>query len=715
MTTQSHSSYWLDDSGWDEAETAVVDDTNSIDRLVRLASVRRGIGNFVRILTNDPEITVRFSSGKTSYTDGKSVVIAADDNPKNFDVMVGLALHEGSHCLLTDFGFLQTIFRHDKHTIHGVKELTLYSSIHPELRKILAFSPTPEKFSYNRDMMAAVAGVLQRIMNVIEDRRIDSFVYKNATGYRPYYNSMYEKYFLNSYVEKNMRHNPEWREVTVENYLNWLIQMISPAFDPDALPGLRKMVNMIDMPNIRRFDEAKMSALIDWKTVGTMSTVFYSDGVGLGHGLPIYEYDQFPLLFRVANEILIEILKSVKIAQLKGMGNGKLQIDGLELDGEFHISEQEMEDFDSLPNLDLPQKRFNAEQAKRAMDKMKQVMDGLLRKKRLKKNEQEQINTMESADAKMTEEGDPVFGKIPCLVTKKLTPEIVKSDWFPFTRSWTGHDNYLRSELNDAYRGLVRGIRMGQVLAHRLAVRNDPTITHFTRQPHGKIDRRILAQLGMDIENVFKRTTVDTYKPALLHLSLDASGSMYGKKWERVIAVATALAYAADKISNLDVQISLRGDTHSDTPIVAVAYDSRRDSFAKARTLFPMLQPGGSTPEGLCYPATLNLIRPNADTHRVYFINFSDGEPGCHYKMYGRRDSKYYGGEEAHKQTKRAVEEMRELDIRILSYFITDAGYGIVSSKKAFTRMYGQNAEFVDVSNVTSVVKTINKLLLNKE
>ncbi|MFN9901950.1 MAG: hypothetical protein ACK55Z_24845, partial [bacterium] len=54
-------------------------------------------------MTNDAKIEVAFSSGKDSYTDGKKVVIAAEDDSKYFDSMVGLALHEGSHCLLSDF------------------------------------------------------------------------------------------------------------------------------------------------------------------------------------------------------------------------------------------------------------------------------------------------------------------------------------------------------------------------------------------------------------------------------------------------------------------------------------------------------------------------------------------------------------------------------------------------------------------------------------
>jgi hypothetical protein len=692
--TKSHSSYWLDDSMYDDDDIIEKEET-PVERIVRLSSVRRGIGNFVRILTNDPKIVVKFSSGKSSYTDGNTVVIAADDNPKNFDVMVGLALHEGSHCLLTDFDFLRTIVTQDD---------DFYLAMHPTLRKMLKIDSS--KGQENMSLLVTVREYIKMLMNVIEDRRIDSYVYQNASGYRPYYDSMYKKYFFNSDVEKNMMHNPDWRVPSVENYVNWLIQIISPKFDPKALPGLKKMVNMIDLKNIRRFDEPKMPSR--WPEDHSAKITHPYD---ITYVCTTYQYEKMPLLFRVANEIFIEILKQVKLSQIEqdsqkiDMGNGII-LDGMDID----ISEMNTNE---LPNLDVPQGRFNPAKAKTALEKMKKVLNGEIKKKKIKRSEEEQVDSMESANADMSETGDPVFGKIPCLVTKKLTKEILLSEWYPFANRWQVESDYARAHNNLTYRGFLAGIRMGQILAHRLAVRNDPTITHFTRQQHGKIDRRILSQLGMDIENVFKRTTVDTYKPALLHLSLDASGSMTGKKWEKVMTVATALAYAADKINNLDVQISLRGNMGSGLPVVSLVYDSQVDTFAKARSLFPHLLPAGSTPEGLCYPATLELMRKSTSTHRVYFINFSDGEPGCSYKYNGTEKS--YGGDLAVAQTRRAIAEMRELGIDILSYFISESRYQYPSTVNIFRKMYGQSAEFVDVSNATSVIKTINKLLLVKE
>jgi hypothetical protein len=472
------------------------------------------------------------------------------------------------------------------------------------------------------------------------------------------------------------------------------------------------MVGMIDLKNIRRFDEQHMPSVSTWKSSKDTILGYNNSDITVRP----FIFEKLPLLWQVANELMIEILKRAQFHadeqdDTPSDGGGE----GFPFDSELSDEEmKEMED-EGLPNYDLPQKKFNEDKAKKAIEKMKDMMDQKAKKKKIKKNEQDQVESMESAAADMSENTDPIFGKIPCLVTKKLNKQIMQSEWFPFSNRWSFESkNAFDPERSSTYRGFLAGIRMGQILAHKLQVRNEPQVTHFTRQEHGKIDRRILSQLGMDIENVFKRTTVDQYNPVLLYLSVDASGSMYGGKWERVMMVMTALAYASDKIKNLEVVITLRGNLGSGTPTVAVVYDSRKDNFTKAKALFPHLQSSGSTPEGLCYLATMELMQECAKTHTTYFINFSDGEPGCQFKHNGRNID--YGGHTAYKQTKNMVRQMRENGIRVMSYFICEYQMHEYSPvRNAFREMYGQDAEFVDVKNVVNVLKTINKLLLVKE
>ena len=715
----SYSSYWmgLDDMFDDmpmDSEMPIISDT---EKSMKLASVRRAIANFVRILTNNDAISVTFSSGKHSYTDGKKVVISADADTAKFDSMVGLALHEGSHCLLSDFEFLQNVMPTANYGLaYGAMSDTIRASI-PKLSNHSPAYPgmATTEFIYT---VNAYQRVLSTIMNVIEDRRIDSFIYKNAAGYRPYYDAMYKRYFFNTDVNNNLRYNPAWRTPSVENYINWLINLFNPQFDRTALPGLGKMVDMIDLKNIRRFDaDTPMGPHMSWSSAVNPTTAPWDNELYSYNQTPIYAHDKMPLLWQTANSILATIIQYVTQEEMKNQntegeedGTVTINIDGYttQINGASELENLDM----TGTSTPLPDRKFNEAKAKKAMDTMKKVMNGDVRRKKLTATQRNEIDQLESASAELVDGGDKIIGEFPCLVTRKINRSVLESSWFPFA-----HMNYdYRDKTETLYKSthneeaVVKGMRMGQILAHRLQVRNDPQITHFTRQSQGRIDRRILAQLGMDIENVFKRTTVENFKPAMLHLSLDASGSMSGPKWERTIAVATALAYVSSKVRNIQTVISIRGT--EDIPIVAVIYDSRTDNFQKARTLFPYLCPAGSTPEGLCYKATMKLITECAGEYDVYFINFSDGEPGC--SVHRRGVWNGYSGEPAADHTKRQIHAMREAGVQILSYFISDSHRTDSTATRMFRKMYGETASFVNVQNSTEVIRTLNNLLLKK-
>ena len=106
MNKYGNSSYWLSD--WED-DNIVVDTMSDFEKqshdLYKLSASKRAISNFVNIVTND-QISVRFNQRGDSYTDGKSVVIGSNIvEPKDFDVAVGLALHEGSLSSVSDVVF----------------------------------------------------------------------------------------------------------------------------------------------------------------------------------------------------------------------------------------------------------------------------------------------------------------------------------------------------------------------------------------------------------------------------------------------------------------------------------------------------------------------------------------------------------------------------------------------------------------------------------
>ena len=110
-TSNPFSSFWAGND-WDNRRTEFLDEDEPVKKgvdHVALASYRRAISNFVTIVTNDPSIPVKFLSNEGSYTDGKGVVIGSKIDEKNFDPVVGLALHEGSHIKLSDFNLLKNL------------------------------------------------------------------------------------------------------------------------------------------------------------------------------------------------------------------------------------------------------------------------------------------------------------------------------------------------------------------------------------------------------------------------------------------------------------------------------------------------------------------------------------------------------------------------------------------------------------------------------
>jgi len=726
-----HSSYWLDKDMFED-DDVIIDDRPDLTRITKLAAVRRAISNFVTILTSRNDITVQYSSGTQSYATKNEIVLSATDNPDKFDYQVGLALHEASHILLTDFEYLQhwgavlssqLSYGNSWNGLLLDKDNRLQSDLaqcvfHPSLVSLLPTMPvgtfpSSEQETTYVQTVRAIFGYIKLLMNILEDRRIDKWVFERAGGYRPYYTALYGEDTLTNEIGKNLKYNPEWREPTLDNYINRVLLSIHPDASPDALPGLDILYKMVDVSTI---DRLAPDAACNWMTPS---------------------YDAQPRLYREASELLVTMLRFAalhvaqqggaapsqkiqfgppRMAELPNLDIGNILRNTEPVDGEDDI------DFAQRPAEPGPLTRsgtpkaikFNEKKATRDVQKFLQQTEGAVAKKKIKKNEKDAIESLDAAQAEMVQLGGKLKGGV-AMVTRKITKGLLLQPWFVFGGGWaSAHGN-----------ALAAGRRMGQILQRRLEVRNDPVFTKTTRLPHGNIDRRLLSQLGMDITSVFSKTQVDRYKPAMLHLSIDGSGSMGGRKWQEVMTVATALAYVASKSSTIDVVISLRGG--SDIPLVSIVFDSRVDKFPHWMHYAPYLHPGGATPEGLCYEATMKLMLENATTHQVYLVNFSDGQPSFTLNLRGlgpakRRnvwsgsgglESVYYYGDTAFRHTREQMMQLRSAGVQILSYFIGNSS-AYKTDINTFRQMYGESAEFVDVTNATMVLKTLNKLLLQR-
>jgi nitric oxide reductase activation protein len=135
-----------------------------------------------------------------------------------------------------------------------------------------------------------------------------------------------------------------------------------------------------------------------------------------------------------------------------------------------------------------------------------------------------------------------------------------------------------------------------------------------------------------------------------------------------------------------------------------VVYDSRKDKLTKVRTLFKSLRTAGTTPEGLCFEAIAKDLIPGNSKQDSYFINYSDGAP-----MYSG-NGYYYRGSEALLHTKKQVKNMRNLGLKVMSYFISEGRYG----NDSFKTMYGKDAHFIDATNMMEVARTMNKKFLER-
>ena len=676
----SFSTFW--DSNSDDVD---VDDFLGLDTdvkkgkdLVALAGYKRAISNFVNIVT-EQSIPVVFNSNDQSYTDGKKVVIGSNIDDKKFDVAVGLALHEGSHIKLSDFTLLRN----------------LEMSIPAELYVL------GEKMGVDR---YTVISTIKNILNYVEDRRIDSFIFRTSPGYKGYYHSMYEKYFYSKNVDKGLL-SSEFRIENIESYMFRIINLHNSNRQLGSLKGLKEIYDTIDLGRIQR---------------GGMRDTQEA--------------------FHIACDVMSLILLNIDPIVVNNTGDDSQESqDGNESSengdseegngsgGSSTISDEELQEAidngsiapstpeENLSNDDGSQSVELSDRQKKmlekAFEKQEKFLNGDVQKTKLNKKESNDVKSIEESGATYENVGNGVpqnyYGDLvgkgtKCLVVKKLTQNLIDSDQFNCASTYN-QEGYGRYE---KYNFVEEGLRLGSMLGRKLQVRGEESQLKFSRQDSGKIDKRLIAELGFGNSNVFSHTLTERFNKAYLHISVDASGSMSGTPWNKAMTSAVAMIKACDMAGNIDVVVSIR-TTHKDVPLIMVCYDSRTDKLIKVKNLFPALNVSGTTPEGLCFEAIQKDLIPGNSNQDSYFVNYSDGQP-----YYGNSEINY-SGREAETHTRKQCDKMRQMGISILSYFI-GSDYSYKSDNDSFTNMYGKDAEFISPTNMMSVAKTMNKKFLSK-
>ncbi len=645
----SASSYWFD--AIDTDFNYKVNNKRHVDH-TKLAAAQRAIGNFVNIVTGK-QIPVKFQNNGDSYTDGTSVTIGSKIEDKHFDSTVGLALHEGSHIALTDFNLLDS--------------LSIGSRFHSH---IAMRGGDPDMDMRESDILK-----VKDLFNWVEDRRIDYHIYTSAPGYRKYYEAMYEKYFNAKIVDKALKSNEKTDE-DWDSYMFRIINLTNPNRRVDALEVLPQIWDLIDLKNINRLKTSEDA---------------------LNVAIEVYK-----LIRKQVNES--QSKKQTKTPAGSTLGETEAQTQKIKSSDNSKSGSNDTK----AKNDELSQRE--KERLEKQIEKQEDFVNGDTKKiGKLSKKDTQIVKSLKDSGTENnpvnTSPGAGPMFNVDCIVIKKMTYSVM-------CHMDTIFDSYnlqRRSESKSYYgpgKGVQEGIVLGKQLGKKLQLRNEEKSLKSTRLNTGKIDRRLISQLGFQNANVFHRIVTDRYKNFFIHISIDASGSMGGKRFRNAIKSAVAIAQAASMTTGIRVQISLRGTSHlngnTEKTVTVYAYDSAHDKMSKIKSYFPYLRTFGCTPEGISFKSILPYIKADAKGDESIFINYSDGCPstvsGCSWG---------YSGVDF---TKKIVNEMKELGISVLSYFIDGKSEGY--SADYFRRMYGKNSEFIDTCNLTQISKSMNNKFL---
>lgn len=744
---KSASSYWYDEyntsydyldkySDLDADKLSAFKKTND---LYKLSATRRAISNFVQIVTQK-SIPVTFASKSDSMTDGKRVILSADVDD-NFDVSVGLALHEGSHIILSDFSLLSEMSDITK----GIKNLRIKAKVENDIAKsegynlpysddyiTQAITQKIDGLKYKKGFSemflptgkigsqitsnAEIETLIGQLTNWIEDRRIDQYIYNSAPGYRDYYSSMYDHYFNDKMVTKGIA-SDEYTDETIDSYMFRIINLHNEETDLSKLKGLRSIYRLINLKDIQRLKSTEDAFNLSIDVVAEMLKYIAlpkggdeeEQGNGTGEGTG--DGDE------------------------SGEGEGSGQTAGDEQDDSgngMNVSADGMEgtpsdsDDSSAPadnaKGDAKGKQSMTPAQKKQLDnkikKQKDFLDGKVKKKQVTKTELEKLENISASDTELVRVGNDYnpdgYGHnkgVDCIVVKNLTDKMISDSDFPFSSvDWRSGEASKWAEEE-----VRRGITLGTILGKKLQVRNESRETVYSRLTKGKIDGRMVASLGYDNENVFYTKEVDQYKKANLHISIDYSGSMSGSKIKKAITSTVAIVKACEMARNINVQVSIRSTDSGarSLPYIAVVYDSRKGNFRTFARYMSILRANNTTPEGLCFEAIQKQLIPSTNDSDSYFLNFSDGEP-C-YSISNGGDGIQYTGPAAAKHTNKQIKKMQASGINVLSYFISEySDVKNTQSWRLFEQCYGRDAKSVNVENMFEVAKTMNEMFLRK-
>ena len=677
----SASNYWLKDSIFEKKQSYFFDEDETVEKAskydhMQLAQYQRAIANFVRILTGRGDIQVKYNSGGQSYTDGKTITLSPNIKEKEFDTAVGLALHEASHILYTDFD------RTNQYIEDTVRNTGSRYSDEVDQRKIL--------------------------LNLVEDLYIDAMTYRSAPGYRGYYSSLYQKYFGDKKIVEGLW-SKDYAEPTWNNYLFHLINIRNPERNLQALPGLETMFKMLDLPNVLRMSTFEDRIYLSKYLFDTISkyvdaTKEYQQQLQeqLGQGGDGAE--------KTLNELLEQMADQQQESDDEQEGNGGSGAGKFTASNGVNIGE-EMEGTNAIDLDKLSDKA--KEQLRKLIEGQKEFIKGQPKKGKLSKADQQKVDAWAEVDMeKKTVGANSEFSKkgLPLYIINDVTNSFIDNLGNSYgLRSYVG--TYSQNRINDA-------INRGKLLAKKLQLRNEERSLKTSRLDSGKIDKRLLHEIGFNNFDIFQKVNINAYKPSYIHISIDQSGSMQGSKFDSAMEFAAMFATASKYIKNIHLVISVRStfdgsgksgwSRHNlqNIPYLMYIFDSKKHNIQHVRSLFPKVSANNLTPEGLCFDGIMkDTIQKSANTE-AYFINICDGEPYMQYSS--GNGSFHYQGENAQNHSKKQMQRMEQNGIKFITYFI-----GSSYDFEKVEQCYGKNSVHLQrADEIGKITQVMNKRLL---
>jgi len=613
-----------------------------------LAAIKNSITDYVKIITGK-NIPVRYHSKNDSYTDGKSITISCklDENKLNEENIDVI---------------VGVVMHESSHIVY-----TDFNAM-AKMFKLGDTTKTPslindlnKKYNVNKN---EIAKTLHSIFNILEDRRIDYNTTFKYPAFMGYYKAMYYKYFNNVETTAAL-HSEVWKEESVESYINRILLIVNPYSDENALKGLAKIFKMIDLPRIGRLKNSEETLIL-------------------------------------SAEILDEVYKNCKLPdgsiKLKSDATFPFNPDDLD-DSTIYIDSLDDIQFSDDPNaVSITDKRIvfsdkALDQLRKLMEDTERTLDG---EKTPIDNSIERVNDIINSSTKAE---SSKIGNMNVIFTEYIDHNDISNGTYIFFNTAKQNQEVVNN-----------GIRFGKALFKKVNILNETKIETSTRKKAGHLHKRLLHEIPSANYNIFNKIKKTTYGEYYIHITLDISTSMSGNKILECIKTTAALCTLSHMLhGKFQISVSVRYDTYT-CPYVAIIYDSSKDSYNKCITALTHLTVYGSTPEGLCYYSLQNYIIKNAKGRKMYFINFSDGQPTYSYNNYSGVD-----------HTRDMVNAMRRHNINILSYFITDADTNInnryylssQSDLQNFKIMYGKDSKIIDHNSVVLVAKTLNEMFLS--